>query len=108
MNSRKPKSDFPLTAEYFVGVNGSDLSNEIVCKVIDGNIDGREIKTTTGEVAQVYSVSRTKMEQLKNNSAIKGKITFYSRYGDGLLKEHIFTQKRKFSSVERAASKVAS
>ncbi len=45
---------------------------------------------------------KSEMEQLKNNSVIRGKVKFYSRYGEGTLKEHIFRQKPKISLIRKS------
>lgn len=81
-------------AEYFIGVAGSDLTNEIVCQYIDANTDARELETIEGLRVQVYSVNRQKMEELKRNSIIRNKIQFYSRYEDGKLRPHTFGKKK--------------
>ena len=80
--------------EYFIGVAGSDLTNEIVCQYIDAVTDSRELETVEGLKVQVYSVSRQKMEELKRNSTIRNKIQFYSKYGDGKLRSHTFGKKK--------------
>ena len=79
-------------AEYFVGVSGSDIANELICQYVDSNKDGTEI-SFEGNKIKVYSVTRLKMNEISNNFKLKGMITFYCRYEGGVIKEHTFNGK---------------